>query len=455
MSKNENNFFTLTFVVFILFLILYITDDYKINQILLCIIFFYTTTLSFIGKKFNFYQIFLGFLFLFLIIKPFMNLFGLYSFPEGNTFFISSLITQEISNESMIETFKVISIFLLGSSLGWLIYIFFIKTNKIIEINNPIKINRIFNLLIIILSYLFYFYLIYLINQYGYKQVVHAKILSNNFYLLYHVINILYPLYFIILLYNSDSPRVYVKNAILFLLPLFFVSFFGSRGIFVMNLIIIIYFYNLRYDLKNFNKIFVILIFTFIIFSTARIVSNSFSQISFTDIFFLDAFLKTGNSLGVIGYTIEFVNNFENKYPFFIGFIVDIFSNYKNYTYEAIEYRSNLAQHLSFILNKKYFYSGATIGSSVVAEIYELANGIYIYIFLLAAIIIFLSGLLSRIFLNNILSFYFCFYYFSFLFASPRGSIMKIFNKSFLIGFILILTYFILQKFFVFYSHKK
>lgn len=453
MSKNQINFIILFNITIILFLSVYLTNNYLVNQILLCVIFFYSFTLSLLKKKMNYYQIFLVFIFLFLIIKPFMSLISFYSFPEGNRFFFGSSITQDISNESMVETFKIISIFILGSSSGWLYFVFLFKSKKVEKKINFIKRYQFFNLAVIILAYLFYFYLISLINQHGYKQVVHTKILSKDFYKIYHAINILYPLYFIILLYYSGTSKIYLKNAILFLLPLFFVSFFGSRSIFVMYLVVVIFIYTLRFDLKYFSKILILLTSTFIIFSISSLLRNQLSITIIPNIISFENFLSAGNSLGVVGYTVEFANDFENKSPFLWGYIGGLFSNVKNYTIEGLT-NAYLAQHLAYLLNENYFLSGATIGTSIVAEIYELVNGNFILIFLMAAIMTFLSGVLTVIFLKNIFSFYFCFYYFYYFFASPRGSIMKLFNKSFILGLTMILL-FIIFKQLIQLSNKK
>ena len=191
----------------------------------------------------------------------------------------------------------------------------------------------------------------------------------------------------------------------------------------------------------------------FVLLSIAmrRVSANFTLSISFFDFSFLNFIVQslafTGNSLGVLAYTIQLKDEFFNSTPFFFGYIPALFSFAPNYTIEGIESKNYLAQHLIYLLSPEKLLQGSTIGTSISAEFYELVNGNWLGILLLSTLMLYLSNIIIKNLYKNYVTFYLGYLYIQNLILAPRNSIMKIFNKETLISLVLLyLLLFLFKK---------
>ena len=155
--------------------------------------------------------------------------------------------------------------------------------------------------------------------------------------------------------------------------------------------------------------------------------------------FFIFNIASTASSMGVIAYTIELKDQFFNKIPFLLGYIQAIFSFAPNYTYEGIQKKNYLAQHLTYLLDPHRLYKGSTLGTAMGAEFYEISNGHMIVIFILSIVLLFCACYFIKKLFKNQFMFYVGAMYIQILCLSPRGSIMKIFNKESIIIIVILL----------------
>ena len=122
-NKKKNLIFLIyfqTLITTIVYIFINLNFSYEFYNLVLVLIFFECCFISLIDKIFNIFQLFLMSMFLFNLAIPVFHLLNFYEFPEGNKIFISDGIDLSISNYTLIETYKVLSIFLLSVSLAWL-----------------------------------------------------------------------------------------------------------------------------------------------------------------------------------------------------------------------------------------------------------------------------------------------------------------------------------------------
>ena len=87
-------------------------------ELILFLIYIECLIVSSNGGFFNLYQVFLFMMFFFNLSIPIFHLLGLYQYPSGNLVLANTGISMPISDASMIQTFVLEELFLLGTSIG-------------------------------------------------------------------------------------------------------------------------------------------------------------------------------------------------------------------------------------------------------------------------------------------------------------------------------------------------
>ena len=424
--------------------------SYDFYHHLLAIIFFECVIISTLDKVFNIFQIFLLMMFLFSIGLPIFVLFDLFNYPPGNRMLFGDGIRTVISNETLSETYLVLILMLLGSSLGWLIGILKFKMNikrtttlKYVRNKYEKFLKRLFYILLILVIYK-NIDLVYNSLKYGYVEVMHLQSLNlNNSYVLI-IADIFFKMSGYALLFLSKNSKQYVKYSLLFMIPYSIQLFAGARGETIAVLLTIIFIYSKFYKKLNLKKLvpsaFLILIFStaFGIYRFTRDFGSLISEISIPKLLSL-GIISNSSSMGVIAYTIELKDQFFNKIPFLFGYVQGIFSFAPNYTLEGIQNKNYLAQHLTYLLNPDKLYGGSTIGTSMGAEFYEFSNGNFFIIFTLSFLLLYATCYFISRLDKNVFMFYLGALFLELLWLSPRGSIMKIFNKESLLSLIILI----------------
>jgi len=435
------------FIFVVLLLVLWMDFSKELYQTILVVVFFECLLLSLTRGIFNIYQLFLLMMFLFNIIQPVFEFFGWYSYPLDDMIMIGSSIKEPIEDETLAETYRVLITMLMGSSIGWLISILkFTESAKgvdrsmliVVERNRKTYKNLFF--LLLLLAILFNGTQLFFSLKVGYVQAMHLQTLSGDMPLILRVSEIFYPLLGFIMLYLSTSRRNYVLYSSLFMAPYLIQLFTGLRGEFVAIFLTIMFIYHNRYGFSSIKGIFLKSVYLFLFMSVMGIyrfsggegIYNALSSIPIFDLI-VNLLALNGSSIGVIAYTIQLKNEFFNNTPFLFGYIFAIFSFAPNYTYMGLQEKSYLAQHVTYLLYPEKLYGGSTIGTAMGAEFYEFSDGNFLIIFILSVLILYIAGY----FINNLYRSKFMFYmgalYIQVLLLSPRGSVMKIFNKETLI----------------------
>ena len=412
-----------------------------VYQVILVLVFLECILLSFTDKAFNIYQIFLFMMFLFNVSLPVMELFGWYSYPQGNMIMLSDGVEVMVSDEALAITYKVIITMLLGTSVGWLIGIFkfnlYNRRGDILLSNVIVKNRNLFCSLFFILLPLAAAYnsmRLYYSTIYGYVEVMHLHSVSGSIPYVFRFAYIVYPLAGYSMLFQARNKKEYIKYAVLFMLPYFIQMFTGARGETIAVFFTVIFIYSYYFEQIKIRRIVPAGILVFVlanVIGAYRFSRNyDYNLLDVSASRAVASIVSCSKSMGVIAYTVELKDQFFNKVPFLFGYIHAIFSFTPNYTYEGIQNKNYLAQHITYLLNSNKLYGGSTIGTAMGAEFYEFSNGYMIFIFILSIILLYCACYFIKNLFKNQFMFYIGAMYIEILCLSPRGSIMKIINKE-------------------------
>ena len=365
-----------------------------------------------------------------------------------------------ISNEVLNKTYITMCCFLGGSSIGWILSLFFpYPTHRKIS-NVIIKLNLSFSYRKLI-SYIFYttfilvvvnsILLFYYSRIYGYIDIIHTHDTDLNIPIIFSIFELLYKLVGSIFIFYSVNQKDFIRRSIVFLIPFWILFFAGSRGeaIAISLALVLIYTNHYRFfNISKYIKYFLILFILGVLMGSYRWMSNPDLSILISNFINLSAFHFFGNasSLAVLSYTILLQDQFFNSTPFVFGYFDSIFSFVPNYTIEGIMQKNYLAQHITYLLNPEKLLRGSTIGTSQSAEFYELVGGSLYLFSVLSALYIFASQFLLRIIFVNPIIFYLGLTYFEFFILSPRGSVFKFMNKESLVSFLIAVFFYLFFK---------
>ena len=453
-------FFQLTIFVFLLSVFLLVDFSPDVYKYILVVVFVECVALSFIDKVDSIYQIFLFMMLVFNIALPILEIFDLYSYPTGNRIMISDGIKTVVSDKTLAETYQVLITMIIGASVGWLIGKYnFDRKNKqhdgfisgaVLSIRYRNNIKFAFFVIAALVIYRNSL-LAYYATLYGYIDVMHLH--SNNLEIsgFFSLADILFKVSGFAVLFQSRNDKEYIKYATLFMFPFFIQAAAGARGETITMLITVMFIYSQFFNKLKLKKIILVAVTLFLtsIFLGALRFSSDISAVFF-DISILNLVLygivSNASSMGVIAYTIELKDQFFNSVPFLFGYIQGIFSLAPNYTYEGIQNKSYLAQHLIYVAAPAKLDRGSTVGTAMGAEFYEFAGGSMAVIFILSVLLLYFAKYFISRLNRNVIMFYLGALYFETLLLSPRGSIMKIFNKESLITMAVLISFAILFK---------
>jgi hypothetical protein len=271
--------------------------------------------------------------------------------------------------------------------------------------------------------------------------------------LILRISEVFYPVLGYIMLFISRDKRNYSWYAFVFLIPYIIELFTGLRGGFVVMFLTVIFIYNYRYGFSNIRGILLKGIYVFLAMSIMEIyrfsgvdgVSDAVNSAPILSVI-ADALAFNGVSMAVISYTIQLQDEFFNSVPFLFGYIFAIFSFAPNYTYIGIQEKDYLAQHITYLLYPEKLYGGSTIGTAMGAEFYEISSGNFSIIFLLSILMLYIASYLVKNLYKNKLMFYIGAIYIQALIISPRGSVMKVFNKETLVILVVFAVMIFLSK---------
>lgn len=427
----------------------YATFNLVTHQTILIFLFVESVFISFVGKKFNIFQIFLITLFTFIIARIFFDFIGIINFNAFS--FRSYNIIYPINNG--INTLKVLSVFLSGISLGWLFTLKFSNNNYLfIKKKNSLNysIYRLFFYFFTFLKVVQVIIIVVEAIRYGYVNVVQLSNVTSNILRYFKYVDILFNAFGLICLFYSRNNKDFKKIAYIYMIPILIFVLTGQRGQAIYTLLLLMWMWNKYYKNIKFRKIS---LYGIVIIIGSQIIelfrkSMSFTNDLFSDLgnIFFNFFNGTGTSLGVIQSTIYYEDSFVNKVPFFFGYFIEFFHPVEEYTIASINNGNYLAYHLSYMIIGDGFFYGYTIGTSIIAEFYELVNGNLLLIALLAGILVIIAGILINKMYKNLFIFSISFLYLARFIYSPRDSIGKIFTRSNVYMLLVIIVVVIFEK---------
>ena len=433
-----------------------LTVDYFIY--VLIIVFFESVIISFKDKRFNVFQIFLIMIFIFVLNRIFLSLLGIGDFRDFSFYSIS----KHFDDLHSIKTLKTLIVFLLGTSLG---FAYTLNTKKrFSQINflnkNKAKLIKLYKFALYVLlipNVLRSFFLVRSALIHGYVESVHLGNANIPFSWLLNYANILFYAFALINLYYAENKKEFRNVAFVFILPLLIYQFTGQRGETIYTLLILIwiwsnYYNKIKYSTLFFSGIIIIVLSSVLGIYRFNMSFSGISSVSFIDLI-LNFFEGRGVSLGVLQLSILFEDSFDNRVPFLFGYIIDNFNSGAAYTIEAITNKNYLGYHLAHLSFPSAYFRGLTLGTSIIAEIYLLVNGNFLFVFLVSFFItIFVMRFEKNLFRNPI---YFAmgFQIISRFVYSPRDSLGKIISRPTLYIMIIVLFVYIIEK--LLKNHKK
>lgn len=433
-------------VSLVLIPLLYLNFSLKCNQIILIMVFIECIFISTRDRFFNIFQLFLLMMFLFNLSIPFFNLVGLYEYPVSNAFMINDGIKEPILDSTLSKTYSILTTILLGTSIGWLLtkesasdrheLVLYDRDELMREAFSHWKILNYLFIILVPFECLYQLILVRFSMESGYVSTMHLHSYVGKVSVLFIVLDYVYPFIGVLALYNCQTLTKFRRTMLLYLLPFFVQVFTGLRGNFVSLMLTLLFIYSWKYKQIEVKKAGVIMIGLFFITFFIGTVRFSHSASDLTEALslgpirsFIKEICSSGASIVVPAYTIQLADSFSNKVPFFFGYIFAIFSFASNYTIDGILEKSYLAQHITYLLRPDRLLGGSTIGTAIAAEFYEFTKGNLFLIFVLSILLLGIgNGFIKKMY-KNPLWFYFGVIYIQNLLLSPRGSVMKIFNK--------------------------
>lgn len=425
--KDKILIFMAMVLMFLFFILIGIIEDISYYIFLLAIVYIYALLLSFKEKFLNLFQIFLFMLLLFLLGRVFLSIFYDIDFRILNLWYKGYL-----SEEATVELLKILIVFLLSISTGFL---FCNKQDKGVKIKK-IQVSQIF-------IYIFYFFIFLRIVK---NCIIVDYILRNGYLEFFNggIQRLKYPFFlrgierlseslFIFLLYYTRNKKEYIKLSIVyFVFSMLPILIAGRRGPVMVLIIYLIFLYNERYKIKSKKNIYFIGIISLFII---QFIASFREKKEITSIFknlIIKVFYDQGVSLLVPAYTIEFKEKlvFNHKYPYIFSYFIDYWKNFKSgQTLEKIQNGNYLGDQLTYFLSEKIYLRGNGTGTSIIAEFYDLVYGNIYFFALISMLYIYLILILNKYKEKNIIYFT-CAYYIlqSFIF-SPRDSIGKSFSN--------------------------
>lgn len=414
-------------------------------QYILVVLFIENVVLSFIGKYFNLYQIFLGTSFLFIYSRIFLDMLGFCDFRVLNLWENSYMTEQEAK-----LLLLTIIVFLVATSIAWLFYIHFErllepKTQFYFEHLYLSKLGNIIQIvfyILIILNIIKSLIIIRLVQIHGYLFLFDGRLQTYPFPFILRVQTIIEIIFPILLFYRRDF-KSFKRNIVLYLIYLAIKLLTGQRGPTFVSLLLILWIFSTYYKRINMLKLSMIGmasigLIQFILWFREGYSSNS--SIVFSLLY------SQGISLLVISGTIRHLNVFTNKIPFILGYFVDFFTITFNKQLSIgqnlgkLQYGNYLNDHLTYALSPEKYLIGNGTGTAMIAEFYEFVHGDLILLFVISFIFMLCVLLISNLFYKNIFTYVFIYYILYYFIYSPRDSVFKsikyiVFSFPFIIFF--------------------
>lgn len=418
--------------VFVIFIGVFYWMSISVEQYQMLLLFFFAELciLSLTDSTMNLFQIFLVTFFVFILSRIVLDAFGL------RNFMLFDLYEKNPMDTSVaLDLLKILILFLAGISLGWCFFKAFFPdlSKRYFHHKTDFNFRSIIKGLLLISLVLYSIKVLitlWLVSNHGYFSVIHGEISQTYKYPWFlKGVGILSKTFLILNLYYDRSEKNFKVSVILFLLPLMGYMFSGQRGSAIYTFLVLVWiwgnFYRkIKMPILIGSGLTGIFIIHFIELLRTNHLFNSFLSLKSA---IYNLMNNQGVSLTVIANTIRFKDQFTNQYPFLFGYITDMFTDIgKNHSIERVLNGNYLANHITYQISPKVYFSGASTGTSIIAEFYELANANKVLVFAYSFILMILMMYICNHMYKNVVFFTVAYFAIGRFIYSPRDSVGKV-----------------------------
>lgn len=431
--------------VLYLFIVIFVTilafgiDDLGILKILCCICFIACTLVREKGEGISLYTIFIFMMFFFAGIVVFADVVGIYDISVFSKYGKMFNYTDDLVNCSL----RSIIIYLDAAMIVKVLWPNSKNDNSIKQLNcrsyidgGLVRILRLVFYILFIPSVFKSIIEVVATSQYGYIATIHLRTISVGYSIL-DQLDFLFELVGLLVLYCSKDKKEFLKIAIIYSIPQALTILTGQRGPGIILIVVLVWMYS-KYFGKIDRRLLLGMVVSGVLLMTLIGITRWGGEKKVNG--FWDAiqnfFLGQGECINVLNLTIQFKDKFINKVPFLFGYFTDIFSTGNNYTIEAITNKNYLAFHVAYLAFPSAYFAGYTMGTSLIAETYELASGNYFIILLLGMSFSCICRMFENHLFDSPLWFVIGFKYIMYYLYSPRYSVGKIISIETLYTFI-------------------
>lgn len=402
--------------------------EYKHVEAILCILFILGILSVDKREGFSIYVVFLFTLFFFCVVEVFGDFFGVIDISRFEKYGVVNVFSNEVLTQSLRTIIFFLDGIIIAHYFGW--------RKPFSEAKRCYKGGRMFpkqvKVIMVIAFYtLFLFavakagYQVALSYIYGYVESVHIGGLQEMNYWVNFLANA-FEILGLLCLFTAEDGREFRRLAVLYAIPFFISIFTGQRGPGIIMIITLLWVYNTFY--KNVSKKTIVIWALFclgliMLVGVNRELANLSGSIFDKIIGFV---LNQGESFHVITMTVKLQERFNNNIPFFVGYFSDLFSSGENYTIEAIINKNYLGYHLAYLAYPSAYFNGLTIGTSLIAELFELVNGQFLLVMPLSAILMGICYIFANNLYKNPIVFSIGFRFVMYFIYSPRDSVGKV-----------------------------
>ena len=435
---------TILLIVILIFQALAIS--YVANELLCCIVFVLSILSRKKGETFSIYDVFLFTEFFFCFDIIFGDIFGLYDLHSFEHF--GQIDT--FNDKELITSFKILSFFQAGIVLSWL----WNNKHTQVDIKQRVRFSNEGRKLCLILFYIMFIpacaakaIIVYSAMVYGYVESIQlGELVGSNIYV--YLGSALFEVISAFCFYLAVDKDEFKRLALLYAIPSIMLLFTGQRGPGIVTIIAIIWLYNKYVQKVNFKYVAILGVGAVILLpligqwrgDSSELVTNS--ALGWVSHFFF----SQGMSFNVIPFTVRYLDTFTNKVPFLFGYLWDLFHPTQAYTIDSIVDGNYLAYHLAYNAYGDTFFLGHTMGTSLIAELYELAQGYYILMLPLSFFIMNFTTYLSNNMYKNPFLFVIGIEYMMCFIYSPRDSIGKVLSFTIIYTIVFTLLMYLLFK---------
>ena len=228
---------------------------------------------------------------------------------------------------------------------------------------------------------------------------------------------------FYMLVASCPPKKIFIRYVLIYFITLAPILLMGERGEVIVPIIFTLWYMHYFYKTKiNYLKLGILAFATMAVAYVLTFTRLGDDVGQLTGFIILFGFLESSaTSFKLLGYYVTYKSQIaDHSYPFVLDSLIAGLTGASGQSLETLNVRSNIGHQLVYYLNPNYYLSGASTGTSYVAECYEFGiAGIILGALALALFMLFIDYKMKKSHFLMI----FLFLFFSNTVLSPRGSL--------------------------------